>query len=63
MIHERLKMRYYTHVHLFRADVLRMFNNCRELFSADTEQYKCSNQLQAYFEKKMVDSGFSYSAN
>jgi histone acetyltransferase len=59
MITERLKSRYYSHVYLFRADVCRLFNNCREAFSTDTEQHKCANQLQAYFEKKMLDSGFT----
>lgn len=57
MITERLKSRYYTHVYLFRADVMRLFNNCREVFTPDSEQYKCADQLQAYFEKKMLDSG------
>ena len=59
MITERLKMRYYSHVYLFRADVMRLFNNCRETCLPDSEQYKCANQLQTYFEKKMVDSGFT----
>ena len=59
MITERLKVRYYSHVYLFRADVMRLFNNCREVFGADSEQCKCANQLQAYFEKKMVESGFT----
>jgi histone acetyltransferase len=58
MITERLKSRYYSHVHLFRADVIRLFINCREINSPDSEQYKCANQLQTYFEKKMIDSGF-----
>lgn len=58
MITERLKSRYYSHVHLFRADVMRLFNNCRELNAPETEQYKCANQLQSYFEKKMIDLGF-----
>lgn len=58
-ITERLKSRYYCHVHLFRADIMRLFNNCREIFSSDTEQFKCASQLQAYFEKKMLDAGFS----
>ena len=57
MITERLKLRYYTHVYLFRADVMRLFNNCRETHSAESEQYKCADQLQTYFEKKMIDSG------
>jgi hypothetical protein len=61
MITERLKVRYYSHVHLFRADVMRLFNNCRETNSPDSEQYKCANQLQSYFEKKMLDSGFAAS--
>jgi hypothetical protein len=62
MIHERLKVRYYTHVHLFRADVMRLFNNSREIYTPDTEQYKCANQLQSYFEKKMIESGFANSS-
>jgi hypothetical protein len=59
MITERLKMRYYTHVYLFRADVMRLFNNCREQFGTDTEQHKCADQLQTYFEKKFADAGFT----
>lgn len=59
MISERLKSRYYSHAYLFRADVMRMFNNCRETFTSDSEQFKCAAQLQAYFEKKMTDAGFS----
>ena len=58
-ITERLKARYYSHVYLFRADVMRLFSNCREQYSTDTEQYKCANQLQAYFEKKLVEAGFT----
>jgi hypothetical protein len=56
MITERLKLRYYSHVHLFRADVMRLFTNCRDVFTPDTEQHKCANQLQAYFEKKLNES-------
>jgi hypothetical protein len=59
MIHERLKNRYYTHAHLFKADMIRLFNNCREQFTSDSEQYKCANRLQNYFEKRMADSGFA----
>lgn len=58
-ITERLKTRYYCHVYLFRADVMRLFTNCREMFAADSEQVKCANQLQTYFEKKLLDSGFT----
>lgn len=58
-ITERLKARYYCHVYLFRADVMRLFSNCRKLHSPDSEQYKCANQLQAYFEKKLIDAGFT----
>jgi histone acetyltransferase len=60
-ITERLKTRYYSHVYLFRADMMRLFANCRELYAADSEQCKCANQLEAYFEKKMLDAGFSSS--
>lgn len=59
MISERLKTRYYAHVHLFRADVMRMFHNCRETHSPESEQYKCADQLQVYFEKKLADVGFA----
>jgi len=59
-ITERLKTRYYCHVYLFRADVMRLFSNCREQYSSDSEQYKCANQLQAYFEKKLAEAGFSH---
>ena len=55
IISERLKARYYSHVYLFKADVMRLFVNCRELFAADSEQVKCADQLQAYFEKKILD--------
>lgn len=58
-ITERLKARYYCHFHLFRADIMRLVNNCRETFPADSEQFKCAVQLQSYFEKKMIDAGFS----
>jgi hypothetical protein len=58
-ITERLKTRYYCHIYLFRADVIRLFTNCREIFAPDSEQVKCANQLQAYFEKKLIDAGFS----
>lgn len=58
MITERLKSRYYSHVYLFRADVMRLFVNCRQVFPPDSEQYKCANELQTYFEKKMSDAGF-----
>lgn len=55
MISERLKARYYSHIYLFKADVMRLFANCREAFSTDSEQVKCADQLQAYFEKKIID--------
>ena len=58
-ITERLKTRYYSHVYLFRADVMRLFANCRELYAPDSEQCRCAAQLEAYFEKKMLDAGFS----
>ena len=38
---------------------MRLFNNCREAFAPETEQHKCANQLQAYFEKKMSDAGLN----
>ena len=57
MISDRLKSRYYSHAYLFKADVMRLFNACRETHPPESEQYKCANQLQAYFEKKMQDCG------
>lgn len=58
-ITDRVKSRYYCHVHLFKADIMRMFNNCREANSPDTDLVKNANQLQAHFEKRMQDAGFA----
>jgi hypothetical protein len=38
---------------------MRLVNNCRETHAPESEQYKCALQLQSYFEKKMLDAGFS----
>jgi hypothetical protein len=59
MITERLKSRYYCHVHLFRADVMRLFSNCKEIYSNDSEQVKAACQLQGFFEKKMQEAGYN----
>jgi hypothetical protein len=46
-------------VHLFKADIMRMFNNCREANAPDSDLVKNANQLQAHFEKRMQDAGFA----
>ena len=60
MITDRLKSRYYCHAYLFRADVMRLFNNCRETYAPDSEQCKCATVLQTYFEKKMQECGLGF---
>ena len=55
IITERLKSRYYCHVHLFKADVMRMLNNCKEIYSNDSEQVKAANQLKIFFEQKLQE--------
>ena len=59
IITERLKSRYYCHVHLFKADVMRIFSNCKEVYSNESDQVKAANQLQGFFEKKLQESGFN----
>ena len=54
-----LKSRYYCHVHLFKADVMRIFSNCKEVYSNESDQVKAANQLQGFFEKKLQESGFN----
>lgn len=56
MITDRLKSRYYCHVHLFKADLMRLVNNVRDSYPMDSEQVKAANNLQTYFEKKLSDA-------
>ena len=41
----------------FIADVLRVFSNCRQYNSPETEYFKCANTLEKLFQNKMKDLG------
>jgi histone acetyltransferase len=54
---ERLKKGYYIDKRLFRADMNRIFTNCRFYNAPETEYYKLANNLEKFFLQKCRDVG------
>lgn len=54
---ESSSFRYYVTKHLFKADMNRIFTNCRLYNSPETEYYKCTEKLETYFNNKMKEHG------
>ncbi|GAB6030513.1 Histone acetyltransferase kat2b [Chamberlinius hualienensis] len=54
---ERLKNKYYCSLRLFKADMSRIFSNCRAYNTPDTEYYKCANSLEKFFHNKLKEAG------
>ncbi|CAB3408511.1 unnamed protein product [Caenorhabditis bovis] len=54
---ERLKKKYYTHQHLFIADVMRLFRNCYSFNGSETPYYKWGYQLNE-LALKLLKSNF-----
>ncbi|CAD6186330.1 unnamed protein product [Caenorhabditis auriculariae] len=56
-MNERLKRRYYTHQHLFIADLMRMFNNCYSFNGVDTDYYRYGYNLHV-LARRLVNQRF-----
>lgn len=54
---ERVKNRYYVTKKLFMADMQRIFTNCREYNSPESEYFKCANILEKNFYSKIKEAG------
>ncbi|CAG0880499.1 unnamed protein product [Cyprideis torosa] len=54
---ERLRRGYYVTSHLFKADMARMFANCRTYNDPETEYYKLANHLEKFYHSRMREAG------
>lgn len=54
---DRLKQRYYRNSHSFKADMQRMFYNCRQFNADNTPYYKAGVELEAYFVDLWTQAG------
>nr|BAP33937.1 histone acetyltransferase gcn5 [Polyandrocarpa misakiensis] len=51
-INEKLKSKSYTNRKIFIADMQKIFDNCREYNTPETEYCKCANTMEKYFYNK-----------
>lgn len=51
-MNERLKSRYYANRQLFINDMQKIFDNCREYNSPESDYYRCANTMEKYFYNK-----------
>ena len=54
---DRLHSGYYSCVRLFRADMLRVFSNCRQFNERGSDYYRCAAALEKFFLSKMAEAG------
>ena len=54
---ERLHSGYYSCVRLFRADMHRVFSNCRQFNERGSDYYRCAAALEKFFATQMVEAG------
>ena len=54
---DRLHGGYYSCVRLFRADMVRVFSNCRQFNERGSDYYRCSVALEKFFLSKMAEYG------
>ena len=54
---ERLQSNYYSCVRLFRADMVRVFANCKKFNERTTDYYRCAVVLEKFFIAKMTEAG------
>ncbi|KAH8397467.1 hypothetical protein KR222_006382, partial [Zaprionus bogoriensis] len=54
---ERLTRGYYKTRRLFKADMARIFSNCRLYNAPDTIYFRCANSLERYFQNQMRKEG------
>ena len=54
---ERLHSGYYSCVRLFRADMKRVFSNCRQFNERGSDYYRCATALEKFFIGRMTDAG------
>ncbi|XP_023167733.1 histone acetyltransferase KAT2B-like [Drosophila hydei] len=54
---ERLERGYYKTRRLFMADMARIFSNCRDYNSPNTDYYRCANTLERHYLNKMRQLG------
>ena len=57
MVGERLRDGYYSCVRLFRADMRRVFSNCRQFNERGSDFYRCAVALEKFFTAKMAEAG------
>ena len=54
---ERLHSGYYSCVRLFRADMRRVFSNCKQINERGSDYYRCAAALEKFFIMKMTEAG------
>ncbi|PAA90919.1 hypothetical protein BOX15_Mlig015281g1 [Macrostomum lignano] len=54
---DRLRLNYYHDAHLFYADVMRMFHNCRVYNLPDSELFRSASVLEKFFAARMREEG------